>query len=159
MRSLLIILAVYGELRVISILYPLALILLIQVHVDTCLYEILIQFIYQIELTGEIHHRASFTFLVYHEQGRYACSTGHKGIVRTKGRGDVYDTRTVFGRYIITRDYTETFIAGSQTAVFGHIYRLYPRDELLVLHTYQVRSLVFTYNLERYQLVSRFIIL
>ena len=157
--GLFVVLAVYSELGVVGILHPLALIVLIEVHVDTCLYEILIQFIYQIELTGEIHHRAGFTFLVYHEQGRYACSTGHKGIVRTKGRGDVYDTRTVFGRHIITRDYAETFVAGSPTAVFGHVYRLHPRDELFVLHAYQVRAFIFAHHLERYQLITRLIVL
>ena len=159
MCSLLIILAVYSELRVIGILYPLALIVFVKVCIDTCLYKLLVQFVNQEELTGEVYHRAGLTLLVYHEQGRYTCSACHKSIVRTKGRGNVYDTRTVFSRHIVTRNYTETFVAGSPATVFGNVYRLHPRDELFVLHAYQVRAFIFAHHLERYQLITRLIFL
>ena len=159
MCSLLIILAVYSELRVIGILYPLALIVFVKVCIDTCLYKLLVQFVNQEELTGEVYHRAGLTLLVYHEQGRYTCSACHKSIVRTKGRGNVYDTRTVFSRHIVTRNYTETSVAGSPATVFGNVYRFHPRDELFVLHTYQIGAFVLTYYLERYQLITRLIIL
>ena len=157
--DLFVVLAVYSELGVVGILHPLALIVLIEVYVDTCLYEILVQFVNQEELTGEVYHRAGLTLLVYHEQGRYTCSACHKSIVRTKGRGNVYDTRTVFSRHIVTRNYTETFVAGSPATVFGNVYRFHPRDELFVLHTYQIGAFVLTYYLERYQLITRLIIL
>ena len=156
---LFVVLAVNGELRVVGVLHPAALILLVELCVDTRFYKLLVQFVQQIELAGEVYHRAGFTLLVYHEQGRYTCGACHKGIVRTKGRGDVYDTRTVFGRHIITRNYTEALVAGRPATVFGNVYRLHPRDELFVLHTYQIGAFVLTYYLERYQFVTRLIVL
>ena len=71
----------------------------------------------------------------------------------------MYDTRTVFYGHIVTRNDTESFCRSvTPVSVFVQLYGLHPREELLVFHAYQVRSLVFAYHLKRYQLVARLVV-
>ena len=154
-----VILAVDGELRVVGVLHPTSLIFFVGIYIDTLFYESFVQFVQQIELTGEVHHGTGLAALVNHEQRRNTCRTGYESIVRTECGSDVYDTRTVFRGYIIAEDYTEAFVADAPIAVIVHLYRFHPRNELFVFHSYQVRTFVFAYNLERDKFVSRLIIL
>ena len=71
----------------------------------------------------------------------------------------MYDTRTIFGSYIVARNDTERLSRSLFPApVFGCFNRFYPRNQLFVLHAYQVCTLIFAYNLERNQLVARFVV-
>ena len=154
----LVILAVYHKYGIIGILYPCTLIFFVFVYIHTFFHEVFIQFVQHIELTGKVYHRTGFTLLVNHEERRYTCCTSHVRIIRTKRRCDVHDTRTVFRRYIITRDYTEAFTANFPCSVFRYFNRFHPRDQLLVFHTNKVSTFVFGNYLERYKLISCLVI-
>ena len=62
-----VILTVDGELRVVGILHPASLVFFVGVYIDTLFYESFVQFVQQIELTGEVHHRTGLAALVNHE--------------------------------------------------------------------------------------------
>ena len=157
--SLFIVFSVYSELRVVCVLHPTAFIFLVFFYIDTFLYESLIQFLHQVELTGQVNHRTSLAFLVNHEQRRNTCRTSHVRIVRTKCRCNVYDTRTVFCSDIITRDNTECFSRSFfPGTVFCSFHRFHPWDKLLVFHTNQVSTLVLAYHLERNQFITRLVV-
>ena len=159
LSSLFVVFSINSKLRVVCVLYPASLIFLVFFYIYTFFYECLIQFIQQIEFTGQVHHRACFTFLVDHEQRRNACCTSYVRIVRTKSRSDMYDTRTIFGSYIVARNDTERLSRSLFPAsVFGCFNRFYPRNQLFVLHAYQVCTFIFAHNLERNQLVTRFVV-
>ena len=151
--------AIYSKLRIISILHPPALIFLIFLYVHTFLYESLVQFVQQIEFTSQIHHRTGFPLLVYHEQRRNTCRTCHKSIVCTECRSDMYDTRTIFGSYIVTGNNAECLTGRFLPfPVFIHCHRFHPRNKLFVFHAYQIRSFIFTHYFERNQFVTRLIV-
>ena len=59
----------------------------------------------------------------------------------------MYDTRTILSRHIIARDHTESSLT-----------RIYPRNELLIVHTNQLWSLPLAYYAKRNQLITRFVI-
>ena len=158
--SLFIVLSVYGKLRVVGILHPASFILFVCLHVHTFADEAFVQFVQQIELAGQVHHRSGFTPLVNHEERRYAGSTGHVGIVGTEGRCDMYDTRTIFGSHIISGDDAERLSrCVLPVAISIYLYGFHPRHQLLVLHAHQFGTLILAYHLEGYQLVARLIVL
>ena len=158
-RSSLIPLTIHCILRVISILHEASFIFLIQGFVYTSRLERVVHLIHHIELTGQVDHRTSFSLFVDDKEWRNACSTSHVRIVSTKCRSNMYDTGTVFCRYIITRDHTECFFFSVYPIPFFiHIHRFHPWEELFVLHTNQVGTLVFANNFERNQFVAFLII-
>ena len=152
-------LAFYGELRVVSVLHPTAFVFLIKFLVYASVQEFFIEFFHEVELTGQVHHRTGFALLVDHEQSRDTSSFRYKGVVRTESWSDVYDTCTVFGSYIITRDYAECLSRCIvPLAFFVYIHRLHPRKELFVFHAHEVSTLVLAYYLERNELVARLVV-
>ena len=158
--GLLVVLAVHSELRVIGILHPTALIFLVGLSIDALGHKLLVQLVQQVELTRKVHHGAGFATLVDHEQRGDAGRTCHVGVVGTEGRGDVYDTRTVLCRHIVAGDDAESlgrcFLPVAFVVQLGG---LHPRDELFVLHAYEVRTLILAYHLEGDQLVAWLIVL
>ena len=149
--SFFIVFAVHGELRVVGILDPPAFVFLVFVHVNAGLYECLVQFIHAVEFSCEVNHRAGFSFLVEHEKRRNTGSLCHESVIRTEGRGDVYNACTVFCGYIISGNNPECFCRSIlPSSVFFDFNGLYPWYELLVFHAYQLRTFVFSYNLERH---------
>ena len=59
----------------------------------------------------------------------------------------MYDTRTVFGRHVVTGDDTERTLS-----------RIHPREERIVLQTYQVRTLISGYDLRLFLSAEFFLI-
>ena len=59
----------------------------------------------------------------------------------------MYDTRTILSRHIVARDHPESALT-----------RIYPRNELLIVHTNQLWSLPLAYYAKRNQLITRFVI-
>ena len=159
LRRLLIIFAIDGELRVVCILHPSALILLISIYVHTLGNELLVQFVQQVELSGQVPHRTCLAFLVNHEERRDACGFCHESIVSTERRSDMHDTRTVFYGHIVTRNDTDSFCRSVMpVSVFVQLYGFHPREKLFVFHAYQVRPFVSAHYLERHQLVARLVV-
>ena len=159
LSSLFIILVVYSELRIVSVLHPTTFVVLIEFLVYTSSQEVFIEFFHQVELTSQVYHRTSFTLLVDHVESRDTSSLGYEGVVRTECRSDVYDTCTVFSSYIITRDHTECLSRCiSPVTLFVHAHRLHPWEELFVFHAYEVSTLVLAYYLERNEFVARLVV-
>ena len=90
------------QIRVVSVLHETACIFLIQVYVYALFHEVLVQFVQFIELTGQVHHRAEFTFLIDELQRWNTGGFRYLGIVGTECRSDMYDTCTVFRSHIVT---------------------------------------------------------
>ena len=156
--SLLVVSAVDGELRVVGVLDPAALVLAVGLHVDALADELLVQLVEQEELAREVDHRAGLTLAREHEERRNACCAGHVGVVGTERRGDVDDTRTVFGGYVVTRNHAEGLGRGVVPgALLVHLDGLHPREQLLVLHAVQLRTLVLAHHLEGDELVARLV--
>ena len=105
--GLLVVLAVDGELRVVGILDPAALVLLVDLDVDALTDETLVQLVEQVEFSGEVDHRACFALFVDHEERGDSGGAGHEGVVGTERRGDVDDTRTVLRGDVVARDDAE----------------------------------------------------
>ena len=101
---------VYGKLRVVCILHPLALVLLVELHIHTFLNELLIKLLHHVELACKVNHRACLAALVYHEQRRDSGSFCNKCVISTECRRNVNNTCTVLCSYIITRDDTERLV-------------------------------------------------
>ena len=71
----------------------------------------------------------------------------------------MYDTSTVFGSYIVTRNYAESLVRSFfPTSVFRCFNWFHPRNKLFIFHANQICSFILTYYFERNQLVARFII-
>ena len=159
LRGFLVILAIYGELRIVGILHPTPFIFFIFSDVYTFSHKLFIQFVQQVELTRQVYHRARLPLLVNHKQRRNTGRFCHESIIRTKGRRDMHDTRTILYGHIITRNYPERLRRSiTPIALLVQLNRLHPRKELFVLHTDQIRSLIFANHLKRHQLVARLVI-
>ena len=160
LRSSLVIATIYGKLRVVSILHPATLVILVCLGVYALLDELLVQLLHQVELTRQVNHRTCLTALVNHKERRNTSLTCYEGIVSTKRRSDVYDTRTILYCNVVPRNHTERLV-GSRVpvALLVHLYGLHPGDELLVVHTYQLGTLPATYNLKGDEFVTRLVIL
>ena len=71
----------------------------------------------------------------------------------------MYDTRTIFGSYIVTGNNAECLTGRFLPfPVFIHCHRFHPRNKLFVFHAYQIRSFIFTHYFERNQFVTRLIV-
>ena len=158
--SLFVVLAIHGKLRVVGVFHPATFILLIYSGIYTSVHKAFVELIEQVELTGQIHHGTRLASLVDHKERGNACGTGHIGVIRTKRRSDMHDTGTIFSRHIITRDYAEGLIGGVvPIALSIQLHRLYPRQQLSILHTDQLRTFVFAHDLEGNQFITRLVIL
>ena len=83
-----------------------------------------------VEAALQVDHRALLPLIVDHQKRRDASRLGDTLIVCTEGRCDVYDTSTILGADIVTRDDTK-----------GTLARIDPRDELLVVDTDEIATL------------------
>ena len=111
---------------VVSVLHELAGEGTISLHIHTVFDKIRVEVFDGEELARAVHHGLGFAVLVDHLQGRNASSQSHALVVGTESRGDVDDTRTVFGRDIVARDDAERAFAWID-----------PRDKLLILNANQ----------------------
>ena len=123
------------QVRVVRVLHEPSGILAVQLCVDIGFYPFRVKVFYLPVLTGEIDHRTRAVVLGLHIQSRHTGCVSYFLVVRTESRCDVYDTCTVFGRHIITRNDAISTLA-----------RVYPREERVVLQTYEVRTFVTGYD-------------
>ena len=137
-----------GKLWVVGVFDKASLIFLVEFRIDMSFDKIFIQIVQQEELSGHVYHGAELAFFGNECQSRYTCLLGNKGVIGTKSRCNVYDTRTVFCGYIVARNYTESSFT-----------RIHPWNELLVFQSYQVGTLAFGNHLIRNELVTWFIVL
>ena len=117
--SLLVILAVYGKLRIVSVLHPTGLILLIYIVVDALFDKFLIQVCGIEELTSKIYHWTILTLLGVHENRWNTCCTSHESIVSTEGRSYMHDASTIFSRHIVARNHAERLVSSHMPLSFG----------------------------------------
>ncbi len=115
------------QVGVVGILYEASRPRAICLHIDMLCHKRIVQILKQEELTRHIHHRALLALLGKEHHTRDIRFLCHKRIVCTESRRDMYDTRTVLGRYIVARNDTESVAVG-----------LCPWDKLLILHTDEV---------------------
>ena len=158
--GLLVVPAVHGELRVVGVLHPAALVFPVAIDIDALADETLVEFVKQVELALQIDHRARLALAVDHEERGNACGAGYEGVVGTERRRDVYDTRTVLDGDVVARNDPEGLVGGVVPVAVGiRLDGLHPRQQLLVVHAYEVGSLVFADNLERNELVAGLVLL
>ena len=106
--SLLIILAIFVELRCIGILHIVTGMMAITCLVYTFGYEVIVEFLHHVVLTLQVNHRTSLTFLIYKEEAWDMSILGHLRVVSTKGRRDMHDTSTILCRHIVSWNHTES---------------------------------------------------
>ena len=125
---------------VVSVLHELSCPYVVELGVDAGLHELLVQFVRQPVLTREIHHRTCLAVLRNQVQRRHTCSFSHTFVIRTEGRCDMYDTRTVLGGHIVAADDAESVCTavGDKVLLLVVVNRLHPGEELLVTQSYQV---------------------
>ena len=138
--GLLVVLAILVEAWVIGILHVVTTVLPVAL-IDAGGQELLVNVFLDEVLTREIHHGTGVTGFVQDEERGYAGILGHLGIIGTEGRCNVYDTRTILGRDIVTRDDAESL----GRLLYHHpiLQRagLHPGHELLVTDTAEVGTL------------------
>ena len=138
---LLVITTIHVELRIVSVLHVLTLMLSIVLLVDAQLIELLVHILRHEVLTGKVNHRTSITSLIHDEEARNTSILGNLGVISTKGGSNVYDTSTILCGNVVTRDYTESIILLNNGLAVLYCTRLHPGHQLLVLDTYEVRTL------------------
>ena len=119
------------ERRVVGILNESSCVLSVQFGIDIGFDPIGVEVFDLPVLSSEIDHRSRAIVLGLHIQTRYTCRISHFLIISTERRRDMHDTRTIFGRDIVTRDHTE-----------GTFARIDPREKRFILHADQVRSFI-----------------
>ena len=125
----------------------------------------------------EVYHRACLSFGIDHEEGRYPGIACNLGVVCAESWGYVDDACAVVGRYIITRYHAERTVGALHKAVcvhfkyflrmlfrifakpFGTMFAkflrgLHPWHQLLIAHTYKLRTFPAAYYLIRHYLVA-----
>ena len=152
--SFLVVFAIDGKLWIIGIFYPFTFVFFVFFYIHTFGNEFFIQFVQQIEFTGQINHRAGFAFLINHKQRWDSGSFCHKCIVGTECRCNVNDTGTIFRCHIISGNYPECFGRGFFPSVFSSFYRFYPWNQLLIFHTNQVSTFIFSNHFEWHQFIA-----
>ena len=156
--GLLVVPALHGELRVVGVLHPAAFVLPVCFDVHALADEALVQLFEPVEPALEVHHRARLALFVYHEERRNACSTRHEGVVGAERRGDMHDTRTVLHGDVVAQNDAERLLRGVVPHSLGvRLDGLDPRQQLFVLHAFQLGTLVFARDFERNELVARLV--
>ncbi|OPZ46308.1 MAG: hypothetical protein BWY95_01770 [Bacteroidetes bacterium ADurb.BinA104] len=144
--GLFVVLAVNVEFRVVGILYVCTLVLAVECGVNAVLNKIRIEVVNLPVLTGRVHHGTGLHLTVDHEERRNSGSFSHKRVVGAKSRRYMDYTGAVIGGDIVAANDTETGIGFGNCAVIGNCNRFYPREELFVVHPYQIGALILAHN-------------
>ena len=99
-------------------------------------------------LTREVDHWTCVANLVNNKERGDAGILGHLGVVGTKCGGDVDNTRTILGCYIIARNHTESVGLLIHDLAILQRTGLNPGEELFVTDVEQVRSFVMCQHFE-----------
>ena len=76
--------------------------------IDTVLDKILIKFVHWIVLSFKVDHWTGFTFFINKEEAWNRSIFSHLGIISTKCRSYMYNSRTIFSCYVVTENDTES---------------------------------------------------
>ena len=134
--------------------------------VDASAYEVGIEVFDEIELTLEVNHRAGLALLINKAERRDVGILGYLGVISTECRSDMNDTGTVIGSNIVAEDDAESlavhlnkliatilrskYLLRMSSSIFCNELRrkgiyllawLYPWQELLVVHAFEVGTL------------------
>ena len=134
--------------------------------VDASAYEVGIEIFDKIELTLEVNHWAGLALLINKVESWDVGILGYLGIIGTECRSDVHDTGTVIGSNVVAEDDTESLaihlneliatilrsehLLRMSSSIFCYESRceeinllawLYPWQELLVVHAFEVGTL------------------
>ena len=145
--------AIYGICRVVGVFHIGAGIFRILLNVHAVLHKHLIEFVYCPEFSCKIHHRTGFALLVHHKERGDACGLCHKSVIGTECGSYVNDTCTILGGHIVAGDYAETVVRHLYLVTLFH-HGFHPGEQLLVMHTHKVGTLVLGNNLVRNHLVA-----
>ena len=165
-RSLLVPDTIHIKLWVVGILHVVACMMSVCLLVDASAYEVGIEVFDEIELTLEVNHWAGLALLINKVESWDVGILSHLGIIGTECRSDVNDTSTVIGSNIVAEDYTESLtlhldeliatilrsehLLRMSSSIFCYESRceeinllawLYPWQELLVVHAFEVGTL------------------
>ena len=157
-RSLLVVTAVNSILWIVCILHISRSEFCILFNIYKICNEIIVKFIDCPELTGEVNHRTSLTLLVNHEKRRDARSLCHESIVGTECRSNMNDTCTVLSSNIVTGDNAESLGRCINDILTLFLHRFHPWEQLCIVHTYEVTTLVLGNHLVRNNLVTRLVL-
>ena len=144
--GLFIVLAVHIVFGVVGVLHKLSLVTGISILDNARLVEIGIHILGQEIFAREVHHRTRVASFVNDEEAGNACIFGHLGVIGTKGRRNVYNTRTILGRYVVTGNHAEGFGRAFNDLAVHQFARLHPRHELGIAQTHEVRTLTAPEN-------------
>ena len=111
--------------------------------IDIVLNELLVKIFDDKVFTLQINDGALIAFLVNQHDRTNTSLLGHKSIVSTEVRCDMYDTCAIVSRHVVTGNHLE-----------GFTHRLDGGHQLLVLHTYEIRTLIASYDTIRNQLLA-----
>ena len=133
---------------IISIFHITAGIFAISLHIYVLLNEIRIEVFYQIEFTGHIDHRTAIAVFIEHHQRRNTVGLSYTIVVCTECGRNMHDTGcTFFGCHEITGNNPESSFS-----------RIYPRQQLFILHSGQIVTFIFCNDFPRNEFVSGLII-
>ena len=157
--SLVVIFAIYSKLRIIGILYPTGFVFFINIVVNALFNKVLVQICCIEELTSQIYNWSVLALLCIHKHRRNACIASYKGIISTKGRSNMYNTRTIFSGYVVTWNHTESLFCSFVPFAFSiYLDRFHKLQQLFVFHTHQVSTLIFAHYLERNNFIAFLVI-
>ena len=173
-RSLLVPDAIHIKLWVVGILHVAACVMSICLLVDASVHEVGIEVFDEIELTLEVNHWAGLALLINKVESWDVGILSHLGIIGTECRSDVNDTCTVIGSNVVAEDYAESLtlhldeliatilrsehLLRMSSSIFCYESRceeinllawLYPWQELLVVHAFEVGTLHVVDNAPR----------
>ena len=100
--------SVYVEARIVGIFDIVAGMMTVGFGIHARSAEVVVQFIRRIIFSLQIHHWARFAFFVDQKQRRHFGVFGHLGVVCTESRGNMHNTRTIFGGDIVAGNHAES---------------------------------------------------
>ena len=132
---------------VVCVLYKLTLPWRISLNIYALGHEFRVKFVEHIEAAFEVNHRTYFAISVDEFHRRDIVEFRHAKVISTECAGDVYDAGTVDGGHVVAGNYAERIVAGT-----------HPRNELAVVHTYQVGAHTFAHYFPRHEFVARLVV-
>ena len=107
-----------------------ACVLAVLFHIYPLSNEFGVKVLYSIELSRRVYHRLIEACSIHHYQRRYTISLGHLIVIRTKSRGNMHDTGSIFSGYKV-----------SDNHLVSTLRAFYPGEQLLITDTHQFFSL------------------
>ena len=175
--SLFVKLSTFVETRIVGILDKISSVTTISCCIYTLFSESRGTIIKGVILTCEIYHWTCFTCLIDNEERRNASGLSHLGVVCTKGRRNMHNTRTILCGNVVTRNYAEGFFCHFHKAILSHredtlticgcifahkvcssvshlFRRAHPRHQLNIAQTHEFRTFITCNNTIRHHFIA-----